>query len=297
MEASTARGEAVLSAVAFSAERSLRGDGDTAGRLRVLAHLGSAAGADRAYLFQNVRDPQGRLWMDSPRGMERLLGSPRSSTIPATTCILTRRRSPGASTSTGAVTCSPSPCERYQTPSAPSSRPRGCSTLTVPVFVREEWWGYVGFDDCTRERAWSEAEIDAMRAVAGNLSVFFDHELAERTQALEEDRYRSMIEHGPAVSYIDATDENASTIYISPQIETVLGYSPAEWIEDEELWPKLLHPDDRARAIAENERHNETGEAFRMEYRLSSRRPLSCGCTMRPGWCVTTAVCRASPTA
>ena len=66
MEASTARGEAVLSAVAFSAERSLRGDGDTAGRLReVLAHLGSAAGADRAYLFQNVRDPQGRLWMDS----------------------------------------------------------------------------------------------------------------------------------------------------------------------------------------------------------------------------------------
>ena len=117
-----------------------------------------------------------------------------------------------------------------------------------------------------------------MRAVAGNLSVFFDHELAERTQALEEDRYRSMIEHGPAVSYIDATDENASTIYISPQIETVLGYSPAEWIEDEELWPKLLHPDDRARAIAENERHNETGEAFRMEYRLlPPRRPHRVG--------------------
>ena len=30
----------------------------------MLAHLGAAAGADRAYLFQNVRDPQGRLWMD-----------------------------------------------------------------------------------------------------------------------------------------------------------------------------------------------------------------------------------------
>ena len=44
-----------------------------------------------------------------------------------------------------------------------------------------------------------------------------------------------------------------------------------EWIEDEELWPKLLHPDDRARAIAENERHNETGEPFRMEYRLFHR--------------------------
>ena len=34
------------------------------------------------------------------------------------------------------------------------------------------------------------------------------------------DRYRAMIEHGPAVSYIDATDEKASTIFVSPQILT-----------------------------------------------------------------------------
>jgi predicted signal transduction protein with EAL and GGDEF domain len=37
------------------------------------------------------------------------------------------------------------------------------------------------------------------------------------------------------------------------------------------MWPKLLHPDDRSRALAENERHNETGEAFRMEYRMFHR--------------------------
>ena len=101
--------------------------------------------------------------------------------------------------------------------------------------------------------------------------MLFDRELAERTQELAEERYRSMVEHGPAVSYIDATDEQASTIFISPQIEDLLGYSPKEWVEDPEMWPKLLHPDDRARALAENERHNETGEPFRMEYRMFHR--------------------------
>jgi diguanylate cyclase (GGDEF)-like protein/PAS domain S-box-containing protein len=141
----------------------------------------------------------------------------------------------------------------------------------VPVFVRDEWWGFVGFDDCADERSWAEAEIDALRAVAGDLGTCFDRELAERTQRLEHDRYRSMIEHGPAVSYIDATDENASAIFISPQIEGLLGYSVQEWIDDEEMWPKLLHPDDRARALAENERHNETGEPFKMEYRMLHR--------------------------
>jgi diguanylate cyclase (GGDEF)-like protein len=33
----------------------------------------------------------------------------------------------------------------------------------------------------------------------------------------------------------------------------------------------LLHPDDKARALAENQRHNETGEPFRLEYRMFAK--------------------------
>ena len=53
-----------------------------------------------------------------------------------------------------------------------------------------------------------------------------------------------------------------SSVYVSPQIEDLLGYTPEEWLNDPELWPRLLHPDDRARALAENVRHNETGRAL-----------------------------------
>jgi diguanylate cyclase (GGDEF)-like protein/PAS domain S-box-containing protein len=93
----------------------------------------------------------------------------------------------------------------------------------------------------------------------------------EEDLRLHEERYRSMVENGPAIIYIDAVDDTASTIYISPQVERILGYAPLEWRNDPDLWPKILHPDDRTRALAENERHNETGEPFQMEYRMTAK--------------------------
>ena len=80
-----------------------------------------------------------------------------------------------------------------------------------------------------------------------------------------------MVENIPAITYVDAVNENAATIFISPQIEKVLGYNPAEWIADPDLWPKVLHPDDRSRALAANTRHNETGEPFSLEYRMIAK--------------------------
>ena len=34
------------------------------------------------------------------------------------------------------------------------------SILIVPIYVDETPWGIIGFDDCERERVWSDAEID-----------------------------------------------------------------------------------------------------------------------------------------
>ncbi len=86
-----------------------------------------------------------------------------------------------------------------------------------------------------------------------------------------EKRFKLLVEQSPAVVYIDALDETASTLYISPRIEQLTGYSVREWREDPDLWPRLLHPEDRERALAATARHNETGEPFLMEYRLCVR--------------------------
>jgi diguanylate cyclase (GGDEF)-like protein/PAS domain S-box-containing protein len=93
----------------------------------------------------------------------------------------------------------------------------------------------------------------------------------ERRLGDAEARYRALVEHIPAVTYIDAVDQFSSAVYMSPQVESMLGFAPEEWVVDPQFFVKLLHPDDRERVLAENERTNESGEPFRMEYRLITR--------------------------
>lgn len=83
--------------------------------------------------------------------------------------------------------------------------------------------------------------------------------------------WRNLIEQLPAVTFVDALDASASTIYVSPQILEMTGYSPAEWVADPELWEKLLHPQDRARVLEATQIHNASSEPFDMEYRLIAR--------------------------
>jgi PAS domain S-box-containing protein len=65
-------------------------------------------------------------------------------------------------------------------------------------------------------------------------------------------REQALIEQIPAVVYVDPLEEGP-TRYISPQVETLLGYTPAEWYADGSLRPRLVHPDDRAKLAADTD--------------------------------------------
>jgi PAS domain S-box-containing protein len=82
-----------------------------------------------------------------------------------------------------------------------------------------------------------------------------------------ERRYRTLVEQVPAVAYMDAVDEEMTSIYVSPQIEHVLGVS-ADAFRQEHLWVRNLHPQDRDRAIEEGHRAIEAGGSFSFEYRM-----------------------------
>ena len=91
-----------------------------------------------------------------------------------------------------------------------------------------------------------------------------------------ERRYRTLVEQIPAITYIDECRSPDDphvwpTIYISPQVETILGYSPEEWRNDPDLWGSLIHPDDVERSMEADRRHYETGEPLAMEIRLIAK--------------------------
>lgn len=94
---------------------------------------------------------------------------------------------------------------------------------------------------------------------------------AESELRATEERLRRLVEHLPAITYVLALDEAQTTLYISPQVETTLGFAPAAWMKDPDLWNRQLHPDDRARVIAEVAASHATGTPFSSEYRMYTR--------------------------
>src|SRR5215218_5920636 len=98
----------------------------------------------------------------------------------------------------------------------------------------------------------------------------------EREKALDlsEDRFRRLVEQIPAVTYVQEpidSDTPKAITYMSPQYEAMLGYPAETEMLDEEHWLRMLHPDDRERVLAEELRTDETGEPYRIEYRLIAR--------------------------
>lgn len=84
-------------------------------------------------------------------------------------------------------------------------------------------------------------------------------------------QYRILVERIPAIIYTAATDQAKTRLYVSPQVEKILGFTQAEYLADSTLWAKLIHPDDRQRILGESEYFYATGEPFISEYRTFTR--------------------------
>jgi PAS domain S-box-containing protein len=81
-------------------------------------------------------------------------------------------------------------------------------------------------------------------------------------------KYRLMVEQLPLIIYINPADDPSRTVYISPQIENIFGYSAEEWLIDPKLWTRMLDPQDYEHVLAEVKRIEDNGEALNIEYRM-----------------------------
>ncbi len=92
-------------------------------------------------------------------------------------------------------------------------------------------------------------------------------ELVARLE-LAETRYRELIERLPVVSYLAEYGPKGRWLYVSPQIESLLGFPPQRWLDDNDLWWSRVHPDDRARVCEEEELCARNLSPLSVEYRM-----------------------------
>ncbi|HYU61329.1 MAG TPA: EAL domain-containing protein [Solirubrobacterales bacterium] len=118
----------------------------------------------------------------------------------------------------------------------------------------------------------------AITKVSGEQPLFAGHmrditERRRRDAALEEaeHRYRSLVERLPVVAYVAELGPQGRWTYVSPQIEGMLGYTTQEWIDVRGLWASRIHPEDRERVHAEQQRLAREADVERSEYRMLAR--------------------------
>jgi PAS domain S-box-containing protein len=86
-----------------------------------------------------------------------------------------------------------------------------------------------------------------------------------------ESMYRALVEQIPAVIFIAYIDKGISEAYVSPQIETALGFSQEEWLDDPIRWYQHIHPEDKSRWSIEAAEMLATGNPLKSSYRVLSR--------------------------
>src|SRR5439155_18538856 len=110
--------------------------------------------------------------------------------------------------------------------------------------------------------------LDNARLYAQSQRQLHEREVAEEKWRAAEEQFRNLVERIPAITYTAEFGETAPWLYVSPQVESILGFTPEEWMVRPNIWSKRLHPEDRERVLGDEEHSHDTGEPMLCEYRL-----------------------------
>jgi signal transduction histidine kinase len=191
VEEALRRREAVLAAVSFAAQRFLGGTSWEEDILGILGRLGEAMDVCRVYLFENHRREDGAL-LTSRRyewvapGCKPQIGNPELQGFPWREGGLGRWEETLGQGLTIQGHIRDFPGEEQGVLASQDIK----SLVVVPIFLGQEWWGFIGFDSCVAEREWCLIERDALKAAASTLGAALQHERAERVLRESEQRLR-----------------------------------------------------------------------------------------------------------
>ena len=125
-----------------------------------------------------------------------------------------------------------------------------------------------------KQGEFSEENIFLLMQVASIMASAIENSIRHAdSQRIEADleksvaTYRTLVEQIPAITYISSLDRS-QIIFVSPQVEQILGYSQADFLANQEIWLQRIHPDDREHIISAVQQSIQDELPFHAEYRM-----------------------------
>jgi PAS domain S-box-containing protein len=118
------------------------------------------------------------------------------------------------------------------------------SIMVAPIMVGNEWWGFIGFDDCRVRRDWAPVEIEALKIAANIVGAAIQRKQAEEAVMDSEKKYRMVVDNANEGIVIT---QDGMLKFVNPQVKEFAGFSEdnpqaANFLE-------YIHPDDREMVI------------------------------------------------
>ncbi len=105
--------------------------------------------------------------------------------------------------------------------------------LCIPVMVRGRFHGFVGFDNCTEERYWSDEEVEMLKTITSNLAIAVERDFVDRELMELFKEKNSILESISDAFY--AVDENWKVTYFNKEAEKLTGDRSDE-VVGKNLW-------------------------------------------------------------
>ncbi|MGH2582165.1 MAG: GAF domain-containing protein, partial [Anaerolineales bacterium] len=186
------RREAILETVRSAAEKLFRGHSFAEAAQEVLKDLGFSTGVDRVTIFENMRDGElktSRRYEWVAPGVRPHMQNPSFQSLTYSQGFSRwANELPKGDAIKGSVTDFPESEQELL------SSQGIVSVFAAPIFVGERWWGFIGFDETKRVRAWSPAEEEALRGAAGILGGALERQRAEQALNESEQRYLGILQ-------------------------------------------------------------------------------------------------------
>lgn len=231
----------------------------------ILEQLGEACEASRVRLIENHEDDEGRVSAAQAFAWEASGEQPTELDLPVAE-VSEVISAQGGSRFGQLVHES---VDTLPEPLASAFRSSGAASVLIsPLIVSNGWWGTLIVEIDEEVRAWTEGEIDALTAASFVIAGTIANRRRENELLQVRARYQALVEEIPAVLYIDRPGTNEKTLYVSPQVEEILGVTPQEYMQNTSFWIDHLHPEDRERVVEAFEEFYRTGERTVQDYRM-----------------------------